>query len=292
MNYDEKTLQYKTLLEAQLGLLLSAQSGIESRVLEAMRYSVLSGGKRVRGILTMATCEMLSGQYEEAGVAAAAIEMVHAYSLVHDDLPAMDDDDTRRGKPACHIAFDEATAILAGDGLLTLAFESLTKISDAVQSRDCVAALAMAGGHRGMVLGQELDLAAEGNTLLTPAQLHQIHQYKTGALIRAALGMGAILGGATRAQQNAADEYGALIGQVFQLVDDMLDVTADERELGKPVGSDAGQGKITGVTQYGMEQARSVAQNLNEKAVFILTSSFDNNDYLVEFTNRLLTRTK
>lgn len=292
MNYDEKTLQYMTLLEAEMGLLLAPERGIESRVLDAMRYSLLGGGKRVRGILTLAACEMVQGDYVAAQPAAAAIEMVHAYSLIHDDLPAMDDDDMRRGKPACHIAYNEATAILAGDALQTLAFAALARIQPAGAAIECVSILANASGHNGMVLGQELDLAAEGNVKLTPAQLTRIHHYKTAALIRAAVLMGGVVGQANQAQRNALDEYATLLGLVFQLVDDILDTTASEQELGKPIGSDAVQEKVTGASLYGVERARQLAAEQTAKAIAVLSSNFKHAEYLIEFTKRMLTRTK
>lgn len=292
INFDEKTLQYMTMLEAEMGMQLLPEPGIDSVVLEAMRYSLLGGGKRVRGILTLATCEMIKGTYEGAQPIAASIEMVHAYSLVHDDLPAMDDDDLRRGKPSCHIAFDEATAILAGDGLLTLAFSALAGLDDAQMVKESVTVLSKAAGHNGMILGQELDLAAEGVKTVTPAQLTRIQNYKTAALIRAAVHLGGIAASANQSQRNALDEYATLLGLVFQLVDDMLDATANEQEFGKPVGSDVAQNKVTGVTQLGLERCRQMAAEYTEKAISILTSTFEKPDYLVEFTTRLLIRKK
>ena len=285
---DEKTLEYLNAIEKSLDMLCAY--GEKSEVVEAMRYSLLGAGKRVRGILTLAACELVSGDYKAAVPAASAIEMVHCYSLIHDDLPAMDNDDLRRGKPSCHVQFGENIAILAGDALLTLAFNALTGLESCESVRECVAVLSKAAGHKGMVLGQEMDIKSEGKTL-TATQLTRIHSCKTGALINASVKMGAIAGGATQSQNNALLEYSELIGLAFQIVDDILDQTSDEKELGKTT-SDKERGKATGTSVHGIEKARSIAAGLTVNAISALDREFDDTAYLTALANKLLKRTK
>ncbi len=290
MNYDEMTLKYMNTVENYLEAIL-VRGDPSSDLLEAVRYSLLSGGKRIRGILTLASSELVSGSIENALPAAAAIEMVHCSSLIHDDLPCMDDDDYRRGKPSCHKAFGEAMAVLAGDVLLTLPYQVLGNIQNAEIARACMVELSRAAGHKGMMYGQELDLAAEGMTL-TPSQLTKIHQYKTGAMITAAVRMGAIAGGADAAQLKALTEYSAMLGLTFQIVDDILDVTANETEFGKPTGSDAKQNKATAVTMYGLEASKALAVELTAKSILCLNTQFKHSEYLTELSRHLLSRTK
>jgi geranylgeranyl diphosphate synthase type II len=203
--------------------------------------------------------------------AACALELVHTYSLIHDDLPAMDDDDLRRGRPTCHKAFDEATAILAGDGLLTLAFEILTRhVRPAESAAACVLALAEGAGPAGMVGGQMADLQAEGRTDATLEALEAIHRRKTGALLRASLRMGGIVAQAGESTLRALDSYGHAVGLAFQIVDDLLDVEGDEAKLGKRVGKDSGLGKWTYPGLLGVEGSRRRARQLAEEAVLAL----------------------
>lgn len=237
----------------------------------AMRYAVLGGGKRVRPVLVYATAAALGVEPSRLDGPACAVEMVHAYSLVHDDLPAMDDDELRRGRPTCHIAFDEATAILAGDGLLTLAFEVLasdeTMRVSAEQRVKMVHELAVASGNRGMVGGQAIDIAAEG-TRLTLEQLQTMHAHKTGALIRAAVRLGALACDTLSAEQSASlDRYAEAIGLAFQIRDDILDVEADTETLGKPQGSDAARDKPTYTSLLGLDGAKEKAQGLHQVAL-------------------------
>jgi geranylgeranyl diphosphate synthase type II len=205
-----------------------------ARLASAMRYSVLGGGKRLRPLLCLLAAEACGADPALAMPAACALEMVHTYSLIHDDLPAMDDDDLRRGRPTCHKAFDEATAVLAGDALLTLAFEVIaTHVRPAEAAIGCVRALAEASGPIGMVGGQMADLQAEGRPDGTLDALEAIHRRKTGALLRASLRMGAIVAGADEASLQALDVYGHAVGLAFQIIDDLLDVEGDEAKLGK-----------------------------------------------------------
>ncbi len=249
-----------------------------ARLAMAMRHSMLGGGKRLRPVLCVMAVEACGGTLEEALPAACALEMVHTYSLIHDDLPAMDDDDLRRGRPTCHKAFDEATAILAGDGLLTLAFEVVAReVRPCQAALRCVRILAEAAGPSGMVAGQMADLQAEGRTEAegrvadaTLAALEAIHRRKTGALLRAPLTMGAAIAEAPESCAEALDRYGRAVGLAFQIVDDLLDVQGDESKLGKRVGKDSELGKWTYPRFLGVDGSRRRARQLAEEAVAAL----------------------
>lgn len=239
-----------------------------SRVHEAMAYSLAAGGKRIRPLLVKACCEALGGDSAHALPAACAVELIHTYSLIHDDLPALDNDDLRRGRPSCHKAFDEATAILAGDALLTLAFEVVAdhgQLAAEVRLQQSLT-LAKAAGCTGMIEGQNEDMQATGRSL-TLAQLEALHTRKTGALIQAACTLGAQAAGASVAQIDALQEYGRAIGLAFQVQDDILDVTTDSHILGKTQGADISQGKNTYVSLLGLEQAQQEAEALCEQAL-------------------------
>lgn len=234
-----------------------------SRLIAAMRHAMLGGGKRLRPFLTMETAALFAVPRERALMAGVALECVHGYSLVHDDLPAMDDDDLRRGRPTVHKAFDEATAILAGDALLTFAFDLASRETthpDPAIRIALVAALARAAGLGGMAGGQMFDLAAEGRfggtTPLQPADIERLQAMKTGALLVYACDAGAILGGADHTQRAAITRYGTLIGRAFQIADDLLDVEGDATTLGKQTGKDASAGKATLVAALGIDGAR------------------------------------
>lgn len=253
---------------------------------EAMRYSLFNGGKRVRPTLAYASAlaisaEALNTHGELLNRVACALESLHSYSLVHDDLPAMDDDDLRRGKPTCHIAFNEATAILAGDALQTFAFELLSAkdIADAHIQLALIRQLASASGVQGMVLGQAIDLAAVDKTI-DLAQLENMHRHKTGALIRASVSMGATALGASATQLDALDIYAAAIGLAFQVQDDILDVIADTETLGKQQGADIARNKPTYVALLGLEGARAKAQELHQQALAALNEFGASADYL------------
>jgi geranylgeranyl diphosphate synthase type II len=249
----------------------SPEARCPDRLGAAIGYSLLAGGKRLRPILCLLAAEACDGDPEAALPAACALEMVHTYSLIHDDLPAMDDDDLRRGRPTCHKAFDEATAILAGDGLLTLAFEILARhVRPARAAVACIEALAEAAGPEGMVAGQMADLLAEGRDDATLEALEAIHRRKTGALLRAPLRMGAAIAEATETCAEALDRYGKAVGLAFQIVDDLLDVQGDEAKLGKRVGKDSELGKWTYPRFLGVDGSRRRARQLAEEAVAAL----------------------
>ncbi len=256
--------------EVELAARLPAEDAEPSEVHGAMRYSALGGGKRLRPALVVAACEAVGGDRARAMAAAAAVECIHVYSLIHDDLPAMDDDDVRRGKPSCHRAYDEATAILAGDGLLTFAFETLANGygDDPKLAIELVRRLARAAGSVGMVGGQVIDMRTDGPR--TEAALEQLHGWKTGALITSACELGALAGGATDAQLDALGRYGRTVGLAFQVTDDVLDVSRTSEELGKTAGKDAAAEKLTYPALLGLEGARAKANALAEAAVALL----------------------
>jgi geranylgeranyl pyrophosphate synthase len=264
---------HRARIEAALERLLPSPDAAlpERRVVEAMRYSLLAGGKRLRPVLCLAAAEAVGGPNVAAtdvDRACAAIECVHTYSLIHDDLPAMDDDDLRRGKPTCHRAFDEATAILAGDALQVLAFEMLCE-ADGIQADTrlaLLATLASASGISGMVGGQAMDLACVGQAVAQPA-LERMHALKTGALIRAAVRMGGLVGGANTEALAALDRYSSAIGLAFQVQDDILDGTGTAAALGKAPGADAARDKPTFLSLMGERAAADYAQSLCERAV-------------------------
>lgn len=256
------------LVEAQLDALLPVPETAEARLFEAMRYAVLNGGKRMRAFLVMEVAQLFSVNRTCAARAAASVEMLHAYSLVHDDLPAMDDDDLRRGQPSCHKKFDEATAILAGDALQTRAFEVLAEEdthADAEARIELVLALAAASGMRGMVGGQMIDMESEGKTLSGP-EITRLQALKTGRLIQYAAEAGAILGRAPAQQRQSITAYGRDLGAAFQIYDDVLDETASSEEMGKTAGKDAAAGKATMVAVLGLERAKAQAEKLAEQA--------------------------
>lgn len=261
-------------IEATIDRLLPTVDGDESVLLDAMRYAALGGGKRLRGYLVTEIAGIFGAEPEGALRVAASVEMLHAYSLVHDDLPAMDDDDLRRGQPSTHKQFDEAIAILAGDALQTMAFEILADEkthADPTVRVALVAALAQASGAAGMVGGQVVDIRGEGKALPLE-QVRRLHAMKTGALIRYAAEAGAILGGATRVQCDAIIAYGRDIGTAFQVADDVLDTTASAEELGKTAGKDEASGKSTYVSLLGIDGARAEAARLSEQATQALNS--------------------
>jgi farnesyl diphosphate synthase len=234
---------------------------------DAMRYAVLDGGKRLRPLLVLAACEAVDGASAAAMRAAVAVELIHAYSLVHDDMPCMDDDALRRGKPTVHVKYGEAQAMLAGDAMQALAFEVLTPeqgMAPALQAK-LVALLARAAGHEGMAGGQAIDLASVGQRL-DEAALRDMHRRKTGALLQASVVMGAACGTTTPTAWEALKDYGAAIGLAFQVVDDILDVTQASETLGKTAGKDLENNKPTYVTVLGMEAARRHADELREQA--------------------------
>lgn len=242
---------------------------------DAMRYAVLGGGKRLRPLLALAACESVNGHPGAALRAACSVELIHAYSLVHDDMPCMDNDVLRRGKPTVHVKYGQATALLAGDALQALAFELLTpqddSVPEAMQAKLC-ALLARAAGQAGMAGGQAIDLASVGATL-NEAQLRKMHELKTGALLQASVMMGSACGAATEQQARALLTYGHAMGLAFQVVDDILDVTQDAATLGKTAGKDAQANKPTYVSILGMDRSQAYAQQLYAQATAALDAS-------------------
>jgi farnesyl diphosphate synthase len=257
-----------SVAEAALEALLPPSEGPEARLVEAMRYATLGGGKRLRAFLVMESAALFAVSETCAARVAASVEMLHAYSLIHDDLPAMDDDELRRGKPSTHKAFDEATAILAGDALQTRAFEVLAEHdthSDAQARCELVAALGAAAGARGMAGGQMIDMLAEGHELDGPA-VTRLQALKTGRLIQFSAEAGAILGRAPPFQRHLLAAYGRDLGAAFQIADDLLDAEGSPMETGKTAGKDAAAGKATMVAVLGVERARAQAELLAHQA--------------------------
>ena len=260
---------------------------------EAMRYAVLDGGKRLRPLLALAACECIQGHQQAALRAACAVELIHAYSLVHDDMPCMDNDVLRRGKPTVHVKFGQAQALLSGDALQALAFELLTPQDDSIapsmQARLC-GLLARAAGEAGMAGGQAIDLASVGKAL-DEAQLKHMHELKTGALLKASVLMGTACGDATPAQHQALESYGHALGLAFQVVDDILDVTADSATLGKTAGKDAQANKPTYVSILGMARSQAYAQALYAQAMQALDrSALPNTDSLRALADMVVDR--
>jgi geranylgeranyl diphosphate synthase type II len=279
---------YLPKIEAYLRAAVSGADVVSA----AMRYSLEGGGKRIRPCLTLEFCRVCGSDPRAALPFAAAVEMVHTYSLIHDDLPCMDDDDLRRGKPSCHIQFGEANALLAGDGLLTLAFETLAKAAlPADRIAEACATLAAAAGHRGIIGGQTMDLENEGRAVSLET-LRQTDARKTGALIRAACLLGCIAAGASPSQRETAADYANGLGMAFQIVDDILDVTGDTATLGKPAGSDETQHKSTYVTLCGLDGAKRDARAFTDAAVKALDAFGEAGDALRALALSLCERKK
>ena len=287
-DYKSDFKAYIDIVNARLTELLSgAENG--DIVLKAMKYSVENGGKRVRPVLVLESCKMCGGEISDAVDMACALEMIHTYSLIHDDLPCMDDDDMRRGKPSCHVKFGEEYALLAGDALLTYAFEIAAKAKiDNAKKVAAIASLAENAGFGGMVGGQVIDLQSEEKQISYDT-LRKMHSLKTGALIRCAAKLGCICAGADSDKTDALVSYADNIGYAFQAVDDILDVTSTEEVLGKPIGSDEECGKTTYVTLFGVEKAKKIAEELTENAVRSI-ADFENNEFLVKLAKELTDR--
>ena len=270
-------------IESELDRLIQMPSPT-STIVEAMQYSLMAGGKRIRPILCIAAAEAVGGKEMAVIPAACAIEMVHTYSLIHDDLPAMDNDALRRGMPTCHIRFDEATAMLAGDALLTMAFEILARAGLASEDISLkwlhvIKLLAAAAGHRGMIEGQMQDMAAEGQRL-SPKQLEKMHSLKTGVMIETALTIGAYLADANQAQQQNLAEFGRRIGLAFQVTDDLLNINGNAHQMGKAVGTDQSRGKNTYPALLGLTASEHLARDLIEQALQMITRFDDKADPL------------
>ncbi len=294
---DMKTIldSYAESAETALEGFLPKSDKDYKRLIDAMRYSLLGGGKRIRAVLCQEFCRICGGDPEDALPFACAIEMIHAYSLIHDDLPCMDNDDMRRGKPSCHKAFPEDTALLAGDALQAAAFETLLSADTSKIPPENIIkaakALAVGAGCNGMCAGQELDLASDGKQI-DAEMLSEIQKYKTGALIITASILGCYAANATNDQIKSATVYASNIGKAFQMVDDVLDVTADEEELGKPVGSDAENQKPTYATLFGIEKTMEFATDLTNNAIDAIKMFGSKSDFLIDLANYLLKRRK
>lgn len=288
--------EYAELIEKELSKRLYSVKDGQDYVREAMNYSLSNGGKRIRPILTLEFCKLCGGSIEDAMNFACAVEMIHTYSLIHDDLPCMDNDDFRRGKPSCHKAYGEEYALLAGDGLLTLAFETALLDGNNVLPENKILAartLASLAGIAGMVGGQVLDLQAE-RTTPDYDKIKTIDALKTGALIKSAVLLGCYAANATdKTKLEAAERYAECIGFAFQIVDDILDVTSDTETLGKPVGSDEKNEKITYVSLLGIEKSKQIVEQLTNEALAAL-DVFDNgkSEFLRNFAISLADRKK
>lgn len=265
-------LARRPLIEERLGQLVPAETTEPTSVHRAMRWSLFAGGKRFRPALVLAVGEIFGAKIETLLSTACAFEMIHTYSLIHDDLPSMDDDDLRRGRPTCHIQFGEAVAILAGDALQTLAFQTIAEddcLDECVRVRVIIETARAAGTPAGMVAGQSFDLAAESR-VINGEELELIHRYKTGAMITAAARCGAIIGGANEAELNYVSAYAERLGLLFQITDDLLDITASVEDLGKTPGKDARAQKATYPGLYGLEATRARAQTVYSEACVAL----------------------
>ena len=283
------------LIEEKLSALIPYGVDVQrqARVIDAMRYSLEAGGKRIRPVLVMEFCRLCGGDVQKAFAPAAALEMIHTFSLIHDDLPAMDDDDYRRGRKSCHKEFDEATAILAGDALSIHAFSVIAEDTalNAEQKVCLMQVLGETSGYKGMIGGQIIDMENEQREDVDLDNLRAMCAGKTGALIRCACRMGCIAAGASAETIALADRYGACVGLAGQIVDDILAVTSTTEILGKPVGSDEASHKTTFVTLMGIEEAQKLAKQLTDEAIGIL-SQFAENEFLTALTQDLLIRVK
>ncbi len=295
MDFAEKNKSYVDMVNERLAEVFTKQNCLQKSVYDAMAYSILAGGKRIRPVLCLAVCDMLGGNLCDALRFAVGIECIHTYSLIHDDLPCMDNDDLRRGRPTCHKQFDEATALLAGDGLLTYAFEYMTDFSafkniDAEAVLKIVNKIAKGAGCDGMIGGQIVDLASEGNADLDEKILTYMHNRKTGALIKISVFAAAVCGSASDKQTEALLSYADNLGLAFQIQDDILDCIGEQSVLGKPIGSDAENEKTTYVTLLGLEEAKKRARELTDNALEALKIFGDKAEFLIFLANFLMDR--
>ncbi|MGC1454452.1 MAG: polyprenyl synthetase family protein [Nitrospirota bacterium] len=284
----------KAVIDKALDKLVPSAKMFPTSIHEAMRYSLFAGGKRVRPILAIAAAEALGARASGLLPLAGSLELIHTYSLIHDDLPAMDDDDFRRGRPTCHKVYGEAVAILAGDGLLNMAFEVLSdpRRAKAVPANRLIAIIkeiSAASGVLGMVGGQVVDMESEGREIDFPT-LEYIHTHKTGALIRAAVRVGALYAKASERRLSALTRYGELAGLAFQIVDDILDITGKREEIGKDIGSDLKKGKRTFPSFYGLEESRLRASEVADKAIYALRDFDRKADPLRELAKYIVKR--
>lgn len=282
--------EYKELIDSELSKYFCGDNMPQKGLFDSMKYSLTAGGKRIRPILVLEFCRMSGGDVNKALPVACAIEMLHTYSLIHDDLPCMDDDDLRRGKPTNHVVFGECTAVLAGDALQAEAFGTILRSGLSAEARaSCAEILADAVGADGMCGGQFLDMIGE-NKQLTEAELEEINTRKTGALLTAACRMGVAAAGGNEEQLEAAAMFGAAIGAAFQIRDDMLDVISTDDVLGKPIGSDAQECKNTYMALLGYEKCLELVNKLTDHAKSCLCSTFEDTEFLCNLADSLVTR--
>ena len=296
MNFKEELQNRVEHIETILQEYLPKEEGWQKSVIEAMNYSVLAGGKRLRPMLMEETYRLFGGQGKEIEPFMAAIEMIHTYSLVHDDLPAMDNDEYRRGRKTTHVVYGEAMAILAGDGLLNYAFETALKSfemgGNAQSKAQALTVLARKAGIYGMIGGQVVDVQSEGTGKITKEKLDFIYRLKTGALIESSMLIGAILAGATKSEQAVVEKAANDVGMAFQIQDDILDVTSTLEVLGKPIGSDEKNQKVTYVTFEGLEKAKEDVERYSNSAVAQMESLVVKNEFLNELLLYLISREK
>ncbi len=282
--------EYKKLVDAKLSEFFTPSGLSYDGLLESMRYSLTAGGKRIRPMLVLEFCRISGGDAKKALPVACAIEMLHTYSLIHDDLPCMDNDDLRRGKPTNHVVYGECTATLAGDALQAEAFGTIARSELSAESRiNCVEILADAAGSDGMCAGQYLDMIGESK-VLSEDELNDINSHKTGALLIAACRMGVAAAGGSDKMLDAAAQYGACVGAAFQIRDDILDVISTSEELGKPVGSDAQEHKNTYMALLGEAKCMEMIEKLTEQAKSVLKSAFEDTEFLCELADSMVTR--
>ncbi|WP_163194730.1 polyprenyl synthetase family protein [Clostridium thermarum] len=286
-----KAQQLKEEIDKWLEQYFQGKGGYNKLIYEAMSYSLSVGGKRIRPLLTMLTYGLYGENYSEVIEVAGAIEMIHTYSLIHDDLPSMDNDDLRRGKPTCHRVYGEAMAILAGDGLLNEAANVLIKhaLKHGEKALEAANIILEASGVEGMIGGQVVDILSEDKKVDLDV-LNYMHRQKTGALIKAAILAGAIIGGASKEDLGILDSYGEKLGLAFQVKDDILDVIGDTNVLGKKVNSDLENNKTTFITEYGLEECKKICIDLTSECIELLKKLKVNTDDLQQLTNFLLTR--
>ncbi len=285
--FEERILEVNKNLEK----IIEEKDCPQNTIYKAMNYSLKAGGKRIRPVLMLACSELVGGQIQSAMPFACAIEMIHTYSLIHDDLPCMDNDDLRRGKPTNHKVFGEAMAVLAGDALLNCAFETMLKNTDVSPNMTLAAMseIATAAGTEGMIGGQVIDIESEGKTV-DAVTLMTMHLHKTAALIMASARVGALLGGGSREDLAAMEEFSRYLGIAFQIKDDILDVTGSEEMLGKKTGVDSLLQKSTFVSIYGMEQSQNLLNDYTQKAIEVLSNYGEKAEFLIELSKFLLSR--
>lgn len=297
MDFKSKSKDYAKRIEKQLEVLLEPKTQVPQIIHEAVRYSVFAGGKRLRPILALTSGDLFGGSEEELINTACALEMIHTYSLIHDDHPDLDNDSLRRGVPTNHMVFGNAMAILAGDALLTQAFQVLGKEAMKEENPEKLKRrlqanfeIAQAAGSRGMIGGQVVDILSEGSQEKDPSILRYIHTHKTGDLIRASVRSGALIAGANDEELFNITVYAEKIGMAFQITDDILDVKGDQDVLGKNIGSDEERNKLTYPSIYGLEKSEKMAKTAIDDALMFLKKTNKNNTYLEELANYILTR--